>query len=68
MTYEEIEERSDFIARGLLINGFKHKDVIAGLAETCVENIIVAMSMARVGAIGVSVFTTLGDDVIVFFY
>ncbi len=62
MTYGEIFDKSDLITKGLLINGFKRKEKIVLLSETCADVLIFGISLANVGAVTVSVFATLGDD------
>ena len=40
MTYGQVFDRVDCIARGLVLNGFKRGDKIITLAETCADNLI----------------------------
>jgi len=62
ITYKEVFERSDFIGKGMLVNGLKRKDRIVILAETCADNLIFGISIANIGLVTISVFATLGDD------
>jgi acyl-CoA synthetase (AMP-forming)/AMP-acid ligase II len=62
MTYGEVIDRVDCIARGLLVNGFERHQRIVMLAETCADNLMFVQSLISIGIVFVTVFATLGDE------
>ncbi len=62
MTYREVIDRVDCIARGLLVNGFERHQRIVMLAETCADNLMFVQSLISIGTVFVTVFATLGDE------
>ncbi|XP_027201964.2 long-chain-fatty-acid--CoA ligase 4-like [Dermatophagoides pteronyssinus] len=62
LTYEQLFERKNMIAKGLLRAGIKHNEPIAILCETCAEYLMMEFAIARAGFVQVNVFATLGES------
>lgn len=65
LTYVELDERIDAIARGLMLHGVKPRDVVLIMAETRLEWMLSAQAIFRLGATIATLYATLGDDGIV---
>lgn len=65
LTYNELDERIDAIARGLMIHGVKPRDVVLIMAETRLEWMLSAQAIFRLGATIATLYATLGDDGII---
>lgn len=62
LTYEQVFDKCEVIAKGLAANGFvKHKRC-AIFTETCVENLLFMIASQAIGLVGVGVFSNLGDE------
>lgn len=65
-TYEQIDRRVDNIAKGLLLNGVKPGDVVLILADTRLDWMLAAQAVFRLGATIATLYSTLGDDAIIY--
>uniref|UniRef100_A0A023GNR4 long-chain-fatty-acid--CoA ligase n=1 Tax=Amblyomma triste TaxID=251400 RepID=A0A023GNR4_AMBTT len=65
LTYEEVDRKIDFTARGLLSIGAKPRQYVAILAETRVEWFLTAQACFRSNIPLVTLYATLSDDGIV---
>ncbi|OTF80500.1 long chain fatty acid CoA ligase-like protein [Euroglyphus maynei] len=66
LSYEQLFERKNNIAKGLLSVGIKHNEPIAILCETCVEYLMMEFAIARAGFVQVNIFSTLGESAIAY--
>nr|XP_046918926.1 long-chain-fatty-acid--CoA ligase 4-like [Dermatophagoides farinae]XP_046918927.1 long-chain-fatty-acid--CoA ligase 4-like [Dermatophagoides farinae] len=62
LSYEQLFERKNHIAKGLLSAGIKRNEPIAILCETCAEYLMMEFAIARAGFVQVNVFPTLGES------
>lgn len=62
ITYREMIQRRESIARGLHLLGVQQRDKVVILCETCPEFLLFELALAHAGAVQVNVFPTLGND------
>ena len=65
LTYNQVNERVESIARGLLRNGVKPNDTVMIFAETKMEWLLAAHAVFRLGAHIATLYATLGIDAII---
>lgn len=64
-SYEEIQERVDYIREGLMAAGIKQGSPVVIFSETCMEWHLIAQALFQIGAIIVTLYANLGDDGVV---
>lgn len=64
-TYEQVQERVDYIREGLLASGIKQGSLVVIFSETRMEWHLIAQALFQIGAIIVTLYATLGDDGVV---
>ncbi|RWS20344.1 long chain fatty acid CoA ligase-like protein, partial [Leptotrombidium deliense] len=65
LTYIEMDQRIDIVAKGLMAIGVKPKDTLMMLADTRLEWFLTAQAVFRIGSAIATLYTTLGLDGIV---
>jgi len=65
LSYDELDQRIDRIARGLMEHGVQPRQTVLILAETRLEWMLSAQAIFRLGATIATLYATLGDDGIV---
>lgn len=64
-SYEEIQERVDYIREGLMAAGIKQGSLVIIFSETLLEWHLVAQALFQIGAVIVTLYATLGDEGVV---
>ena len=64
-TFNQIDERIEHIAKGLMLNGIKPGDVVMIFAETRMEWYLAAQAIFRLGGTIGTLYATLGTDAII---
>lgn len=65
LTYVQLDQRIEDIARGLMVHGVKPRDTVLILAETRLEWMLSAQAIFRLGGTIATLYATLGDDGII---
>lgn len=65
LTYNEVDEKVDNLAKGLYLHGVRPGDAVMIFAETKAEWLICAYAVFRIGAHIATLYATLGQDAIV---
>lgn len=65
LTYEEVQERVDYIREGLIASGVKRGSPVVIFSETRMEWHLVAQALFQIGAVIVTLYATLGDEGVV---
>lgn len=65
LTYNQVNERVEHLARGLILNGVKAGDTVMIFAETKLEWLLSAHAVFRLGAHIATLYATLSQDAIV---
>ena len=66
LTLGQVEDKIDNLRKGFSLNGLKHGEKVAIFADTCVNWLLSSLSLEYIGSIIVTVFTTLGDDGVIY--
>lgn len=64
-TYEQVQERIDYIREGLLAAGVKQGSLVVIFSETRMEWHLMSQALFQIGAVIVTLYATLGDEGVV---